>query len=215
MRKHTFILVIAALLVSAGMAGSAEAQFSRHERVELAPIKKGGEVVGVRLKATLRAEGQHGVVRVGLGPNSMTGTESFSTNGSGRSMASDPAQGYLLHQWPEMKVEAGKPLEIKLEVLFKDAPNLKPGQQVEIIAAFNNEAKSDYWHVYGLQKLGGTAESLKKVPELTQPAAQRKAKIDSIKRSGRSATRRQPASKRSPKKPAKARAARPTRARAR
>ncbi len=211
MRHSTVILVITALLVSAGMARRAEADFSRHERVELAPIKKGGEVVGVRLKATLRAEGKHKVVRVGLGPNAMKGNESFSTNGNGREMASDPAKGYLLHQWPEMSIEPGKPLEVKLEVLFKDAPNLKPGQQVEIIAAYNNEAKSDYWHVYGLQKLGGTADSLKKVPELVKPAAERRTKLRFIKRNRTASKSRSPARK----PPVKARTPRAARGRVR
>src|SRR5204862_470150 len=84
---------------------------------------------------------------LGLGPGDLTP----SPNDGFRAEASDPAKGYLLHQWPEITgLEAGKPREETLEVLFKDNPKLaeKIGQDIEVITAWNNKEKNaSYWHI--------------------------------------------------------------------
>ena len=134
---------------------------SAHERVEAKPITKGGEVVGLRLKLTLRPDGSgYDKVRIGIGPNNGTRPSDH------RGAASDPGKGYLLHQFPEVTgVEANKPKEVTVEVLYKDAPNLKPGADVEVITAWSGPHNPGYFHVYGMQSVQRDAASVIKLPQ--------------------------------------------------
>jgi hypothetical protein len=93
--------IAAAVVVLVVAAGDAGAGQSFHERVSASPITKDGEVVGLRLKLTLRPlEYQRDHVRIGLGPKAATYDANY------RALASDASQGYLLHQWPTIATTA-------------------------------------------------------------------------------------------------------------
>ena len=138
------------LLALAGAAADAAAE-SFHERIEAKPINKGGEVVGLRLKLTLRPDGSQGTVQVALGKASNLGPSTY------RAAATDPSKGFLQHQFPDMKVEGKAPKEVTLEVLYKDAPGLTPGQSVDVITAWKG---SSYVHVWGMNRSGVTGTSI-------------------------------------------------------
>jgi hypothetical protein len=172
--KHVLLALIAAAALLASV--DAHAQASQHERAKAEPIMDGGQIVGLRLKLTLRPNDRYrNVVRVGLGPITATGGLSQDN----RDKASDFSKGYLVHQWPEIKFadsELTKPSERTLEVLFKDAPNLKPGMDVEVLSTWNNldangKYTAGYWHVWGLQTSQVDKASVVKVPGTPTPAA--------------------------------------------
>jgi hypothetical protein len=151
--------VLAFGLLAASPAAEA---VSAHERVEAKPITKGGEVVGLRLKLTLRPDGSgYDTVRIGIGPNDGTRPSDH------RGAASDPGKGYLLHQFPEVKgVPGNTPKEVTVEVLYKDAPGLlKAGAEVEVITAWSGPHNKGYWHVYGMQSIQRDAASVIKLPQ--------------------------------------------------
>lgn len=171
------LLLIATQPVSAGSK-------SRHERVEIHPIHKQGDVIGFRLKLTLRPENNHDKVRIGLGPNTNSDRDQ-SPESRSRAKAADRSLGYLLHQWPEIKIEKSRqPQKVELEVLFKDNPKLSPGQQVEIISAWNGPIGS-FWHIWGLQAYAKDPSNLARLPGAT--ASQRQASMLDIKRAGKRA----------------------------
>ncbi|HLU65142.1 MAG TPA: hypothetical protein VKZ63_02635 [Kofleriaceae bacterium] len=141
---------------------------SAHERVEAKPITKGGEVVGLRLKLTLRPDSSgYDTVRIGIGPNNGTRPSDH------RGAASDPSKGYLLHQFPEVKgLKANTPKEVTVEVLYKDVPNLKPGSAVEVITAWSGPHNPGYWHVYGMQSIQADKASVITLPQSKASQAQ-------------------------------------------
>ncbi|HUS64888.1 MAG TPA: hypothetical protein VMZ28_10120 [Kofleriaceae bacterium] len=153
-------------------SAAADAQ-SFHEKVEAKEIKKGGQVVGLRLKLTLRPENgsTQDKVRVSLGP--MTPKPSGADYDWHRAAVSDPKKGYVIHQWPEIEIDPKKEKakEVTLEVLYADVPGLKPGTDVEVISAWNAPSNRTYWHVWGLQSVMKDAKSVIKLPEPKAAAA--------------------------------------------
>jgi len=139
-------ILFATLVVLVASTQSAHA-IAHHERVKVEPINSKGQVVGMRIKMTLRPE-SYNVVRVGINE---AGKRYSGKKGDFRTGASDMKSGHLLHQFKELKVNSHKPNEVTLEVLYKDVPALKPGAKIEIVSAFNSGRKGDsYWHVYGM-----------------------------------------------------------------
>ena len=157
-------------------SAAADAQ-SFHEKVTASQIKKGGQVVGLRLKLTLRPENgsTQDKVRVGLGP--MTPKPAGADYDWHRPMASDMSKGYLLHQWPEISIDPAKEKakEVTLEVLYADVPGLKPGTEVEVISTWNAPNNRSYWHVWGIQSVYADKGSVIKLPEAKAPAAAKEA----------------------------------------
>ena len=114
-------LSVVLVLVAVGLMGREAAAMSRHEKVTVTAIKEKGEVVGAKIKLTLRpSNNNHTVVRIGIGPMGAKPA------GDHRKAASDKSAGYLLHQFKEIKgLENSKPKEVELTIKFKDAPKLK------------------------------------------------------------------------------------------
>ena len=141
--RAAVVLPLAAALLAA-LAAEAEAR-SRHERVQVAPLVKKGETVGVRIKLTLRPEDYgHDRVRVGISPGGKAGDSDY------RTKASDPKKGHLLHQWPEIKgLKTNQPQEVTLEVRYEDAPGLTPGSKFELVSAWSDSSRT-HWHIWGL-----------------------------------------------------------------
>jgi hypothetical protein len=135
-------MVLLGLLVATPAAGASS---SFHERIEVAPITKGGEVVGLRLHLTLRPEGGERRVRVGLGSGekvrSLTARH-----------AMEPRLGYLAHQFPEVALEGRTPRKVTFELLYKDAPHLVPGQTLELVTAWRRADRNI--HVWGMKRHG-------------------------------------------------------------
>ena len=158
-------------------SAAADAQ-SFHEKVTATQIKKGGQVVGLRLKLTLRPENgsTQDKVRVGLGP--MTPKPAGADYDWHRPMASDMSKGYLVHQWPEIEIDPKKEKskEVTLEVLYADVPGLKPGTEVEVISTWNAPGNRSYWHVWGLQSVMKDPKSVIKLPEPKAAAAAKEPK---------------------------------------
>lgn len=164
-------------ILSLGLAREAAAQDrSSHERVKVTAIKKGGEVVGLRMKLTLRpVDDTRPVVRIGIGPNDASKYD-WATF---RDQASDPKKGYLLHQWPEIALDGkeigrGKAKPIELEVLYADAPELAkwdPSKPLEVISAWSDSKASVYWHVWGMQSWSPDKASVFKLPAAKKKTA--------------------------------------------
>lgn len=164
---------IAALVTALGLLlavrDAAASDRSSHERVKATAIKKDGEVVGLRIKLTLRpVDSARPVVRIGIGPNDAAKYD-YSTF---REQASDPKKGYLLHQWPEITLDPkeigqGKAKEVTFEVLYADAPALAgwdAKKPVEVISAWSDKTASVYWHVWGMQGWNPDKASVFKLP---------------------------------------------------
>ncbi len=173
----TAAAVILALAVSAAFAREAAAQDrSSHERVKVTAIKKAGEVIGLRMKLTLRpVDDTRPVVRIGIGPNDASKYD-YATF---RDQASDASKGYLLHQWPEITLDAkaigrGKAKPIELEVLYADNPALArwdATKPLEVISAWSDSKASVYWHVWGMQSWSADKASVFKLPAARKKAA--------------------------------------------
>jgi hypothetical protein len=168
---------ILALALGLAVARPAAAQDrSSHERVKVSAIKKAGEVVGLRMKLTLRpVDDTRPVVRIGIGPNDATKYD-YATF---RDQASDTTKGYLLHQWPQITLDAkeigrGKAKPITLEVLYADAPELArwdPTKPVEVISAWSDSNAGVYWHVWGMQSWSPDKASVFKLPAAKKKTA--------------------------------------------
>ena len=143
------------LLGLAGASGEAAAE-SFHERIEAKPINKGGEVVGLRLKLTLRPNGGEKTVLIGLGSNPNKDNSNYGNR------ASDPKLGYLVHQFAPIQLDSRNPKEVTLEVLYKDAPGLVPGAEVDVVSAWKGTSRT---HVWGMNR-GSISQ-----PKITLPAA--------------------------------------------
>ena len=157
--RHLSLLVL--LLATAAGLRDADAE-SFHEKEEARPITKGGAVVGMRVVVTLRPDGSQPRVKVGLGKRKNSfGSTNYQT------AATDPAKGYLIHQWPEIEVPGKAAKEVTLEVLFADVPDLKPGDDVDLVTAWVGSSRT---HVWGMSRQGVTARALK-VPGTPPPAA--------------------------------------------
>jgi hypothetical protein len=143
----TAVLAASAML---GGIGEAAADLPRHERITSSPIKDRatGEIIGVQVKMLLRrASYSHDRILVGLGK--IEGGLPF---GKHRAQASDPAQGYLLHQWPAVTGTRESPAkEVVLKVLYKDNPKLVPGKKVDVVTAWAYD--SGAFHVWGMQSV--------------------------------------------------------------
>jgi len=198
----------AGLLVVAS-AGTAHAQsFAFFERVSVAPLKDKGEVVGARIKLTLRPDrsGYDGV-RLGIVPGN------GGPNQNNRVLASDPKAGLLLYQFSEIKdFKPGEPKEVTLELKYRDAPTLKPGQKFQIVSAWMRGDTAS--HVYGMTRTGFVTEKSYQLPaNASSPPADRRAV--NVRRAGATQKPRTPSQRSAkPKKPATARrAAKPARSR--
>ncbi len=167
-------LALPVLLIGLLLQTSTADALSFHEKIEAKPIKKDGQVVGLRLTLTLRPDssGGHDKVRVGLGPMKKPANAPYDWQ---RKAASDPKDGYLLHQFPEIKIDAAKDKakEVTLEVLYADVPGLAPGTEVEVVSAWNGKSNPTYWHVWGMQEITRDAKMVIKLPK---PTAARKPK---------------------------------------
>jgi len=197
--------VTAALSIALAAAAGDAAAFDRssHERVKAAAIKKDGEVIGLRLKLTLRpVDDGRPVVRIGIGPNDAAKYDSSTF----REQASDPKKGYLLHQWPEIElskaeVGPGKAKQITLEVMYADVPELAKWdatKPVEVISAWSDKTASVYWHVWGMQGWNPDKASIFKLPAAKKKAARAPRKAARrVAMVGRSAVRKLGAARRS------------------
>ncbi len=166
-----------AIIVTAALARDAAAQDrSSHERVKVSAIKENGEVVGLRMKLTLRpVDSARPVVRIGIGPNDSTKYD-YATF---RDQASDMKKGYLLHQFQEITLDAkeigpGKAKPIELEVRYADVPALAkwdPAKPLEVISAWSDAKASVYWHVWGMQSWSADKASVFKLPAARKKTA--------------------------------------------
>jgi hypothetical protein len=173
----TAAAAILAFTATAALARDAAAQDrSSHERVKVTAIKEKGEVVGLRMKLTLRpVDSARPVVRIGIGPNDATKYD-YATF---RDQASDPKKGYLLHQFQEITLDAkeigpGKAKPITLEVRYADVPALAtwdPAKPLEVISAWSDSKASVYWHVWGMQSWSADKASVFKLPAAKKKTA--------------------------------------------
>lgn len=172
------VSVFSLLVVAAGGADASDR--SSHERVKATAISKDGEVVGLRIKLTLRpVDSNRPVVRIGIGPND-SAKYNYSTF---REQASDPKNGYLLHQWPEITLDAkdigqGKAKPITLEVMYADVPALAKWdvkKPVELISAWGDATSGVYWHVWGMQGWNPDKASVFKLPSKKKATVRKKA----------------------------------------
>jgi hypothetical protein len=188
---------IVTFAVTAALARDAAAQDrSSHERVKVSAIKEKGQVVGLRMKLTLRPiDSTRPVVRIGIGPNDPTKYDYAKF----RDQASDATKGYLLHQFPEITLDAkeigaGKAKPITLEVRYADAPELAtwdPAKPVEVISAWSDSTASVYWHVWGMQSWSPDKASVFKLPAAKKKTARAPKKaVRRVAMLGRSAARK-------------------------
>ena len=175
--KTAVITTALSIALAAALAGDAAASDrSSHERVKATEIKKNGEVIGLRIKLTLRpVDDARPVVRIGIGPNDPAKYD-FATF---REQASDLKKGYLLHQFTEIELSKaeigqGKAKPITLEVMYADAPGLAKWdvkKDVELISAWGDKTSSVYWHVWGMQSWTADKASLFKLPAAGKKAS--------------------------------------------
>jgi hypothetical protein len=164
---HLRVPVAAILFLLVALGGRQAEAVSHHERVEVTPMKSKGEVVGLRIKLTLRPENGQTTVRIGLGPKGgLARASDFREKASGETP-------YLLHQFKEMRnLTDRQPKEVTLTVKYADAPNLVPGKEVEVISAWNAPSYGSYWHVYGARTtLTPSGGNLIKLPAAKAPAS--------------------------------------------
>jgi hypothetical protein len=161
------VLLSSVILFSATVA---DAGVARHERVEVKEIKG-----GMKITLTLRPEGYERA-RIGIAPAGQAAKVDH------REAASDPSKGHLMHQFKEVKFDNQDPKKMELKLMYKDAPNLKPGASFELVSTFNKASNANYWHVYGMTGAGGNPD---KFTAPGKAAAKRKSGIAEIRRTGK------------------------------
>jgi hypothetical protein len=150
--------LVAALLLTLGCAGAARAQ--NHENVVVTPIKdKAGTVIGAKFKMILKPSWADRV-RVGLGRLKRDAAHQGNIdNNLHRALAAGLEPGYIRAQLGDFKVKPQTPEEVEAKVIYGEGNDLKPGDKVDVVAAFNNltqhpgpnYGKHGYWHVWGMQ----------------------------------------------------------------
>ncbi len=149
-----------------GCLSGAAAADSHHQILKQESIVDAqGEVIGFRAHVLVDPQGHttvnatySGDVRLGLGSMQYTGLR----GNPHRDANAGVQPGYILHQLTMRAITGPNPTdrgaptqtfatggqakEVEVEVLYKDAPLLKPGMKVDLVAAF---WKSSYWHPWG------------------------------------------------------------------
>lgn len=142
---------IAAWLV---IAPNALAQDARHEDAEFKLWRENGQEVGFILKLTLRPE-NYKTCQVGLG--NCDAAKAGSNHAEKRRAAWDQDKGYLRWVSPlEKELPTYGAKEVEYKVRYGDGNDLKPGDRVDVIAAYLREPPEEarkegsYWHVFGM-----------------------------------------------------------------
>ena len=127
----------------------AQANAETHERVSVTDWVEKGDVVGVKVKLTLRPT-SFTQVRVGLGDQAQQSLAGMkNSDNTWREAAAGVKGNYIVHSFGEVKgVTARTPKEVEFSVRYANAPNLKPGQPIEVVTAWK---KGTYWHIHGAQ----------------------------------------------------------------
>jgi hypothetical protein len=138
-------------LVCVALASPAGA-VPRHDKVQVTPIKKNGQVVGARITMVLLND--HSAMfpdaYVGLVNPSVTRTIS-------RPQAVQPNLGQLVHQFPPVKgLQMNQPHEAKFEIIYGAGNSLKSGDHLDVISAWpGNGTTFNNPHVFGAVLGGG------------------------------------------------------------
>lgn len=162
-------------------AGSAHAQWDRHERIKVTPISRNGKP-GFRLGLTLVPTGTYPRARVGLGK--LTTQKLDSSGDVLRLLAAGARPGYLLARLPEIKGLKNRPVEVEHEFIYGEGAgkSLAPGMKIEVVSTFTGNAsysttigskKFPYYHVFGM--LYGPANQGDVSNVITLPAPKKKA----------------------------------------
>lgn len=144
--------LLLALLTIVGIASTAEAQ-SRHERLDIKPLKEGGETVGIKLKLTLRPQVSRdgSIVRIGIGQNNWATFSAQAGKSDHRKAASDKQFGYAIYQHEIQGIQSDAPQEVTLDIPYTDLPGVTPGDNIDVFTAWNKPG-ANYWHVFGLNQ---------------------------------------------------------------
>lgn len=137
---------VVALFVS--LLGANAHADARHEDVELKPWKEQGEVVGFKLKLTLRPA-YYSFCQVGLG--CMDEKKAGADYTEKRRAAWDKDKGYLRLVFPlETGLSGDK--DVEYPVRYGDGNDLKPGETVDVISGFSQNEPKDrvYVHIWGM-----------------------------------------------------------------
>jgi hypothetical protein len=153
-------LVVLALLPARARADA------RHQLLSGSTIVKDGRTIGFRARILVDPRGvtsTHkklgGDVRLGLGSLRCTGSRAGNDH---RDAIAGVRPGYIVHQLTMREVtgpgpaDRGSPTqtlrtngqlkEVEVEVLYADNPRLRPGDKVDVVAAF---WKQYFWHAWG------------------------------------------------------------------
>ena len=169
-----------------------------HERVTVSEWVEKGDVVGIKVKLTLRPKGVT-QVRVGLGDQSKQAIAKLNSHDSSwRKAAAGVSGSFIVHSFGEVKgVTARTPKQVEFSVRYSDAPNLTPGQNIEVVTAWK---KPNYWHIHGAETPLYRQSVTYKLPQLK--AGSRLGKVASTKtpvKPTRTSSRRTPAARPKPK----------------
>jgi hypothetical protein len=169
---RTILTVLLALFFVATSAGEADADRSRHERMKVSPIKKGGDVVGMKIKMTLRADdASKDTVRINLVKDQTYSWDASNKRPDGTSksdrarLAGSEKSDILLHKLGEFKNLKSKEIkEVEFEVLYSKAKGIKPGDKIQVVSAWVQSGNTN-WHIWGAKgDFGGDGKNQVKVP---------------------------------------------------
>jgi hypothetical protein len=157
---------------------------ARHEQVSVFPIKKGGRVIGARLKLSLRPDrgwnSGYTLARVGLARadakakdgspidwkalNDFTGSMRDS---KWRQLSSDPTQGFLIHQF-QQETGLTDRTQRTYTILYGQGP-FQGGEELRVISAWDSPAPDweglrPYTHIYGMQPYKPSEAIIIKLP---------------------------------------------------
>ena len=143
--------IAACCFLASVLAASAARADSRYTDLAVTPIKKAGEVVGARFKLIVRpALKEHKVVHLGLMPERKVLGGGFDI----KLAAMDLKSGKWVHQFEtQSDLKAMEPSELTFDVLYKDAPHLKPGDKYQLVSSWPNNGDphaTSGAHVFGL-----------------------------------------------------------------
>ena len=143
--KRPWVLPLLVVALLGAAAGPSAAQVSRYDRVKITPIKKGGAVVGAKIKLVLfKQRSEQTRILLGVMPSRAI---SFT-----KDAAMNPESGLWLHRFADVtEVKVNEPRELELEVRYGKGSKLTGGEKYQLVTTWPTESwKPGEWvHVFG------------------------------------------------------------------
>jgi hypothetical protein len=154
--RKTWLLACVAMLCLTGRPNVARAGRSRHEQVSVKAIRENGKVVGAVVSMVLVNEDAHNYAKINLVPPSKR--ESLTRKDAATGLPGNAGMMSKLLFWKERSEAISfdpivladrEPREVAFEIRYGRGNQLKGGEFLDVVSAWQRSADSDNPHVWG------------------------------------------------------------------